>query len=55
VFLCHHCCLGIGTLTDKELGFVGEWETTALVVGCFCMHVKAYFSFLQGQEIVKLV
>lgn len=30
--LCHHCCLGIGILTDKELEFVGEWEATAIGV-----------------------
>ena len=55
MFLCHHCCLGIGILTDKELEFVGEWETTALV-GYFYTHVKTHFPrFLQEQEIVKLV
>ena len=51
MFLCHHCCLGIGILTDKELEFVGEWKTTALV-GCFYAHVKAHFPrFLQEQEL----
>lgn len=53
--LCHHCCLGIGILTDKELEFVGEWEATAIGVSCFYMHAKTHFPFLQEQEIAKLV